>query len=719
MRPRSIFIAGDGGFTSVGVVVALLVALTLMFTATQVHWVQSTAADIQFVADAGALAGENVVAEYLLVARTADAVVLSLSLFGLLVCGIAIVVSCIPYCQEVGAKLMDFGKEVLKARDNFASSAARALNNLQKALPFLVAVNAATTISGNQIARDGNQRYIGLALPLPLEGIDIAYDADEATRQTADEIGEQNAQTGKLTDAAQQAYEKMRSNKLEGYMADCGSNPSRCLYERAEHLASLSGAQNPYFSSVDLWSFDNAMARAKAYYNARLAAEKPASNALAEQVRSFVRKRFYTYAVTQMQAGYAYTAADGTLDAYFPLLASKPAEIRKTSLYTEKVYPVSSDGVLHGSAACPEYQEAGAAGLGSVAQLETGVYDKCATCDFGIAMLGNVASPTTSTDSGFEFHYRKVAAAADRYRAASLEYQEQSEEAKDSADEAFDSFEQALAALDTPRLTARPPGRSGCIAVVIDLSTHAVPQPFANSLVESEEGLPPRLALSAAAIANDEAGGGDTFLGAFLDKASEDATGSLAGLGLGVFDKVMEVWGWALLSYSEGVDALASGLGDFLNSIPLVRSTPLAAWAEDTLRETIEVLGLQGAELGTPKPVLVNTLHVARASQTAVGDGLVQAKEAYTALPGSGSGSLLSSALDGLFGLAGQRSAELSGGEITVFTISFGDAWGMPQIPISIALPEHMAERGQSLLSDMRGSVQNNLRFGDGYDVWE
>ncbi|MDR2108985.1 MAG: hypothetical protein LBP28_05970, partial [Coriobacteriales bacterium] len=521
-RTRRLFVARDGGFTSTGVVVALLLTLTLMFTSTQVHWLQSTAADIQFIADAGALAGENVVAEYLIVARTADAVVLSLSLFGLIVYGIAIIVSCIPYGQEIGLKLMEFGKKVLEARDDFADGAAKALNGLQKALPFLVAVNAAATVRGNQISRDGQERYIGLALPLPLEGEDIEYQADTASQEKADQITEQNGETQELTDAAQEAWDQMQSSKLEGYLADCGNNPAYCLYERTASLTSLGGAQNPFFSSVDLWNFDNAMARAQAYYPARLAAEKPQSEALAEQVRSFVRTRYFNYATERIRSGYAHTAADGTLDASFPLMARNPAEIRTTVLYSEQVYPVSSDGVLHGSTACPDYQEAGAAGYGSVAQLEAGDYQKCETCNFGISMLGNVASATSSTASGFEYHYRKIADAAERYQNASQEYREQTGQAKDSAGEAFDILEEALAALDTPRLDPHPPGRSGCVAIVIDISTRARPAAFASSLLADGEGLPPRVAISAAAMARDEPDEGNNLLAAFLDKAVAD-----------------------------------------------------------------------------------------------------------------------------------------------------------------------------------------------------
>jgi hypothetical protein len=714
------FVAKDGGFTSVGVVIALLLSLTLLFTTVQVHWFQSTSADIQFVADAGALAGENVVAEYMIIAQTADAIVLSLSLFGLAVFGIAIVVSCIPYCQEVGANLMEFGSKVLDARDQFATNAITALNSLQKALPFLIAVNASAVINGNHISQKGEERYVGIALPLPLAGKDVKFASNGQARNQAGKIAEQNQQTAELTNQEKEAYDKMQAAKLEGYLADCGNAPNYCLYERCGRLTNLNGAQNPHFASVNLWKFDYAMARAQAYYPARLASEKPESNKLPDLVRSFVRTRYFAFATQQIQTGYAHTAENGTLDAYFPLMPLNATELRQTILYTELVYPVSDDGVLHGCSSCPKYLDnPGSGSLGSVANLEAGEYQRCDSCNFDIKVLGNVANATSVIEVGFEYHYRKVADAAKRYQDAARECAELNDQAKQSANAAFDTLENALEALKSPRLIPRPPGRCGCIAVVIDISSHSIPQQFASSLVKTDEELPPRMAISAAALASDKADDTKTVLGSLAGKITAENSGSLAGQGLGIFSKVLEVWGWALLCYSDGIDSLADGLAEFLNSIPLVRSTPLAGWAKNALNEVIEGMGLQGANLSTPKPVLVNTLHVIKAAPTTAGDALAKLKEGYSALPGSGSGSILGSSIDGLLGLAEQQGGALLESEFTVFTIRFGNAPGLPEIPIKLTLPDNLVQQGKAQLSQIRNSVHNLQWSGGGYRVWE
>ena len=77
----------ERGFTTTSMVLSMLITLALVFTAAQVYRVQSVAAEVQDVADAAALSAENQVAEFMVVARFCDAVVLSLSLTGITTTG--------------------------------------------------------------------------------------------------------------------------------------------------------------------------------------------------------------------------------------------------------------------------------------------------------------------------------------------------------------------------------------------------------------------------------------------------------------------------------------------------------------------------------------------------------------------------------------------------------------------------------------------------------
>ena len=91
-----LFVADDGGYTTVAVAVALLVSLSLVFCLAPAEWVGSRSADVQQVADATALAGENSVAAFCTVAQVLDACVLSLGLVGVVVCAVGLIVAAVP-----------------------------------------------------------------------------------------------------------------------------------------------------------------------------------------------------------------------------------------------------------------------------------------------------------------------------------------------------------------------------------------------------------------------------------------------------------------------------------------------------------------------------------------------------------------------------------------------------------------------------------------------
>ena len=67
----------DEGFTMPGMLLALIISLSLIFSGAQVYRGMSASADIQDVADSASLAAENVPAQFMIVARAVDASILT------------------------------------------------------------------------------------------------------------------------------------------------------------------------------------------------------------------------------------------------------------------------------------------------------------------------------------------------------------------------------------------------------------------------------------------------------------------------------------------------------------------------------------------------------------------------------------------------------------------------------------------------------------------
>ena len=126
------FVRDDGGYTTFAIALALLVSLTLVFGTAAAHWSLARAADVQEVADATAMAGENCVAAFSTVAQVLDACVLTMGITGVVVCGAGLVVAAIPPLQAKSPSIINAGRKILDARREFAKSAAKGLKTLRR-----------------------------------------------------------------------------------------------------------------------------------------------------------------------------------------------------------------------------------------------------------------------------------------------------------------------------------------------------------------------------------------------------------------------------------------------------------------------------------------------------------------------------------------------------------------------------------------------------------
>lgn len=622
------------GLTTVGVAIALLVSITLVFSASQVYRINSASAETQSVADAAALAAMNEVGEFVIVARVCDATVLSLTLTGLSAMGLGLAALCTPLTFELSGILMDAGKKVLEVRDSFAQRAEDTLNQLQRALPVLAAANAAGLAAANG---NGACSYMALAVLVPWEGEEIGIEDDDTSRvvdDIEDEAGDIRAQAEAAEEAALQASEAKR----RAYEHDCGLAPSYCMYERALTLAGMQGALNPRYGSADAWSFSAALNRAKAYYAHRLTQEAPEGSSVADQARSALRKQIYAYAVEQMETAYV-REGDGSFSANFPLLPKNTAELRGTDLYTREAYPVTSAGeglMMHAWPGCP--RAGGAIGSGSIAQLEAGGYTQCPECEFTVSSLGKVAAASSSIENGFEYHYRIVAQAARDYQQARQALDPVSSEVKGSVSGLLDEIAAAVKDAAGTRIKVSPPGSTGAVAIVVcDGSSVG----FQSGFISGPQTTGMRAAVSAATLLEEPAGEGGDVVSSVLD--SLDGENALLG-GAGI---VLDCWSGMLRAYGEGQQALSSALSGALDSIPFASASGLGEWAANAFSQAMEEVGLEPANLDAAKPVLVNSYYVASQGTDSFSAALLSFKQQ------AGSGG----ALAALAGIAGQQDA--------------------------------------------------------------
>lgn len=682
---RCCAVRDEDGLTTVGMAVSLTLCLALVFSSAQVYRAGSLSAEIQEVADVAALAAQNEVAEFMILVRTCDALSLSMTLLGAVSYGAGIVALCVPSASAVGEKLIELGGDVFEKRDGFAEQAVEGLNRLQRALPFLATLRAAEAAASN----GGDEAsYRALAVLVSGEGETISLGDLSASSDLSSAVEKRKQELVQEAAAAEEASQRAQEAKRRAFDADCGACPGRCMRERAEVLAGLAPSKNPQYYSVDVWSFEVALERARAYYAARLAQEAPNSSSVEDRSNSAIRRAFYAYASAELEGAYVHEGED-FFEARFPLFAANTDEMRSTALYTDEIWPVSvGEGgrCMHAWDGCPA--ASGSLSLGSIAQMEQGGYAVCPVCGFEAVSVGSVAAASSSIGNGFEYHYRIVASAVEDYESAYAEASPHIRQAKSLASEMFDAFAAVLEGLGNARIEAEPPGSLGCVALVFDTGRVAADAGFESSFVPSGV-LGARFAAAGATMVEEPAGEGRSVISSLLDGFASSGAGAT-----GAARSVLSCWSVLLESYGSGQESILRAVKTSLESVPLVGSSGLGTWAAEKLEDFAEAAGLQPASLDALKAVVVNTSCVVGKDSGAFSRAFSAAKDAASR-SSSASGGALSLAIEGLRSLALDASDELgSGFELARIELPVGGV----SVPITLALPESAAQKARGIV---------------------
>lgn len=697
----------ERGFSTVGVVLALLITLSLIFTTAQVYRVNSLSSGIQETADAAALASENVVAEFYLAARVCDAVVLSLYLTSLIVMGAGVVALPVPASTSVGMKLINVGIQMMKARDSFAVKAAKGLNALQRALPFLAAASAYSVASENS-KNDSDAGYFGFALLLPAKGEEIEVPGIGAADDAIDEIQRNKEKIAEAGEEAEEADKEANKAKKRAFEADCGNNPGRCMYERAKALAHLDDFRNPLYRTVDAWDFSVALNRARAYYPARASIEHPDGASVTEQAKSALRKRFYEYASGVMDTGYVREFGD-SFSADFPLLPRKTAEMRKKSLYTEIRYPITvkkGKQYMHAFEGCPE--AADPIGYGSIQDLDLGDFEECAQCKFNVDSMGNIASATTNTGTGFEHYYRIVAEAAEEYEKARDKERPARQKVKELTGSTFRQLKELMKHAGDMRIDVKPPGRYGSLAIVASTKAERADEGFESGFVHDGSTLGTRAAISSAVLASDDSNEAASVVSSLVEELA-DGNQSLGMTGV---RGVLDVWSSMLKAYADGYDGIEGGIEQALGNAPIIGSTGLGQQALDKFTDMVDDLGLKPARIETMKPILSNTIHPLEQDQSKMAVRFLRLKKATSWMTQN---DLFSSGLS-VAEAAALEKVQGMDDELTIATVApFGSAGGSESITFTLppetkdvtsGLITYVADRLRDVVVSITGARQ-------------
>lgn len=671
----------DEGFSTVGMVLALLITLSLIFTCAQIYEINTVSARVQETADAAVLAAENTVGEFYIVVAVCDAIVFTLSLTMLITLGISVITACILPAAGISKGCLELSKTIRKSRDSFYESAQKSLETLQKALPFIATAKAQEVLAAN--SGEGSSQFYGIVVLAPWQAETAETLSFDQENQALDSVESSHTELSEQSAKAEEAAQKANQWKEHAFKHDSGSQTEYCMYERAAHLAGMAGTENPYFSSVDTWNFDAALSRAKIYYQLRYENEQPQGSSVDEQANSALRKRFYGFAAQTVGQGYV-RESESSFEAVFPLLPKNTDEMRATELYTEAVYPrtlnAQGQAMLHAWEGCPGCALGQSTGAGSISEMDNNAaYATCPYCKFTASSMGKVAAASSNIENGFEYHYNEVAYAASEYQKARAEFDPLSEEVKDLAGGLFEGIFSGLEEACAQRITVLPPGHWGAVALVIDTAAPASSFPSVFVSQEGTASLGVRAALSSATLVRESSDEGKNVLTSFLDGLSQQGGADAAAR------LVFNVWSGMLGVYIQGHDALISVVDQALNGIPLASASGLGTWAAGVLEEKVDELGFSPPDLSARKAVLVNSGHVLEADDSAFSVRLLSVKNAAIQYGEGG----VNGALSAIESAATEAVEELNA-EFTIATIVLIE--GAVEIPITLSLPSFVSD---------------------------
>lgn len=685
LERRNLF-RDERGITTVAMAVSIILALSLIFSGAQLYRVQSASAEVQEVADACALAADNEVAEFVCAVNVCDAVILSFTLLSGTLYGLGIVTACIPPLEGLSVKLISAAQKSLQARDKFHDAVVDGLNQLQKLLPFLAAANAmGVAQANNEGALQAD--YYAVAALLPSKGVDFKKIEDDALANLDASVNESIDDVRSDSKAAEEAAERANEAKQSAFEHDCGNAPGACMYERAESLAGLGGSENPMYSSVDAWSFQVALNRARSYYAARASAEEPTGSSVEAQADSVLRQRFYQYAIAEFEDAYVEDSED-SFSMSLPHLFRNTSEMKETELYTECAYPVTEDGdvrSMHAWSGCPG--ASGALYSGSISELDGGEFTTCSYCKFVVSSMGKVASATTSVPNGFEYHYELMRKVAEEYQEARSELDPLKRSVRSTVEPMLDTIGNIFKGAAAQRLEVDPPGKLGVISIVVNTAKRPADTGFESSFVAGGKTLGTTAAVAGATLLADESSDGSSVITRIIEglELGDGGVGGVAGI-------IASCWSGLLKVYEDGQDALFGAISSGLDSFSTNTESGLGDWAADSLRDVVSSVGLAPADTKSRMPVLLNTAYPASADSGSFSSSFMQMKS-YASSASAPTTTALSTLSNKV---SGELHERVSSAWLTVADLELPIGGG--NYTIQMILPQSVQEAGSSFI---------------------
>ncbi|MBP5313425.1 MAG: hypothetical protein J6Y65_00645, partial [Eggerthellaceae bacterium] len=319
---------------------------------------------------------------------------------------------------------------------------------------------------------------------------------------------------------------------------------------------------------------------------------------------SKIRSIYYEYAYNRIAAA-VNELRIGNDSIVFPHLPISAYEVQETSLYTEQRYPVSFGGqnfTIHLFEDCPYIDSI--LWYGSLEDMSYENEIVCSFCNFSLDSLGDVALATGRIETGYEYHFNRLADIANRYYPKKRETAIIEQDIKTFVDDIFETCADFFSEIGNARISIDPPGKRGAVVLVIDT---------ASGLANARGGV--SVALSAATLVESP----ESSSKANIIELADPLMFSELEDKISVLGVAFDIWRTMLEVYTDGFNAVERVIGSafgFLGN--LFGASSLGSWAKSQFRTLMEKSGFSPVPLHVVKPLLINSTYLINAPETGV-----------------------------------------------------------------------------------------------------
>lgn len=603
------FFKNQEGSTTLTIVVSLVLVVALLGITMQWYWVSSSSADVQMMADLGAMAEQEAIGRAVLLMQIIDVTILTANMLGILLHGIVVVAGIataieVPIGGGVGsgflADAIDIDRRYVKRRRDFVNQLFAAADKINQVTPYLAfGYSNMLVAENNSLRKNFNKTQYGvIPVPFPAQGRVMRKSSFGDDSETLDTVVEKSKVNEDSAQNILSLQEELEEKKLACFKAD---------------------AYKPIGATYANWEVQDAVVDFKTEFQKRLENAKSCSNSLTPIEENSVN------AQERIDVSYEkdeVSVSDLTRDSYTQAFGPNTRPLACKEVVLDEVYKSLYESMYflleHSEGERKAYHnDKNCSGLLNAREQLNQVplslvadQDEHPPCSICTPFHWQVIVHFKTAFNSFEANWNSEAQLLQDYENAAEQLERAQQKIQKDSQNAFDGLiGVASQMIASDRLAYQPPGSRGVVCLAFSQETRKAPAFTLPSFTQTDEAeLGISVGLSAARLKPVKNNNVSTIIESqqkdYRPKNLKFGSTVFGFLDMdsGFFGQLSALWSGSTQLFLKG----SSGLESMFDTLP---------WGVGTIAHNFvlrleKVAGVGAPDLATYRPFLVNTSNV-------------------------------------------------------------------------------------------------------------